>query len=193
MSPPLDAKAALRAEARRFREAIDPTARLRAADRVAERVQAVLADIPPGIVAGYAAIGSELDPEPAMVRLATGGWRLALPVMAGRSEPLVFRAWTIGAPLQVRQWGIREPGIEAEVVVPDVLLVPLLAFDRAGHRLGYGGGYYDRTLAALAPAVRTIGLAFREQCIDAVPALAYDQALSCIVTPDGVITPSSPA
>ena len=77
---------------------------------------------------------------------------MALPAIAGRGTPLIMRAWNFGAPLDRGQWGIREPKPEAAEVEPDILLVPLLAFDRAGHRIGYGAGYYDMTIARCARA-----------------------------------------
>jgi 5-formyltetrahydrofolate cyclo-ligase len=139
------------------------------------------------IVSGYLPIGTELDPTPLMNRLHLEGFNLCLPTMQGRTEALQFRAWTPNDPLATVQWGIREPVPTATTVMPDVLLIPLLAFDRYGHRLGYGGGYYDRTLALLRQKRRVyaVGLAFGIQEVDAVPHLAYDQKL------DGILTENS--
>ena len=95
---------------------------------------------------------SEINPLPLMRKLAGQGARLALPVVAGRGKPLVMREWVFGEPLIAGVWGIREPQPEAAVVDPDILLVPLLAFDRAGHRIGYGAGYYDLHARATARA-----------------------------------------
>ena len=92
---------------------------------------------------------SEINPLPLMRKLADAGAQLALPVVAGKGQPLIMRAWTFGEPLAAGVWGIREPMPDAPEVDPDILIVPLLAFDRRGHRLGYGAGYYDMTLAAL--------------------------------------------
>lgn len=141
------------------------------------------------VVSGFLAIGEELDPQPLMMRLRAEGHALALPVMQGKGLPLVFRDWKPGDPLAARMWGIREPTDAAPLTLPDVLLVPLLAFDRAGHRLGYGGGFYDRTLAELRSrkAIRAIGLAFATQEVDEVPHLDYDQRLDWVLTPDGPI------
>ena len=143
----------------------------------------------PGIVSGYLAIGDEIDPQPSLDTALALGWRLALPVMVGRNQPLIFRAWMPGDALASRQWGIREPVETAETVELDVLLLPLLAFDTTGGRLGYGGGYYDRTLAGLRArrSVVAIGIAFDEQRIDTVPLLDYDQRLDCVLTPSGLI------
>ena len=87
-----------------------------------------------------------------MQKLAEAGAQLALPEIAGRGKPLIMRAWQWGAPLDAGQWGIREPKADAPEIEPDILLVPLLAFDRAGHRIGYGAGYYDMTIARSARA-----------------------------------------
>lgn len=142
---------------------------------------------PPAVVSGFLAIGEEIDPTPLMQRLLAEGYRLCLPVMEGKGKPLVFRAWAPGEPLAETMWGIREPLPEAETLDPDVVLGPLLAFDTAGYRLGYGGGFYDRTLArlrALKP-IASIGIAYDEQRVDAVPHVDYDERLDWILTPSG--------
>lgn len=143
----------------------------------------------PAVVSAFLAIGDEIDPSPLMRRLIGEGYRMALPVMVGKGKPLLFRAWAPGEPLGDAMWGIREPLPSAEVLEPDVILGPLLAFDRAGFRLGYGGGFYDRSLArlrAMKPVV-SIGLAFSEQEVDAVPHLDYDERLDWVLTPLGAI------
>ncbi len=146
------------------------------------------ADPPPGaVVSGFSAIGEELDPMPLMLRLVGEGYPLCLPVMQGRGKPLVFRRWQPGDELAETTWGIREPLPETPELVPDVVLAALLAFDLHGYRLGYGGGFYDRTLAAVRAAkpVVVIGLAYDEQLVDAVPHLDYDQRLDWVLTPSG--------
>lgn len=147
----------------------------------------------PRTVSGFLAIGDEIDPAPLLDRLGRLGWQVALPVMMGKALPLEFRVWKPGAPLVARMWGIREPGPEAPVAEPDVLLVPLLAFDRRGYRLGYGGGYYDRTLRNLRQRrnVVAVGLAFGFQEVDAVPHLDYDERLDWVLTPEGPIASSN--
>jgi 5-formyltetrahydrofolate cyclo-ligase len=109
--------------------------------------------------------------------------------MQGRGKPLLFRAWRPGDPLVKVIWGIEEPAPTCPEVEPDVLLMPLLAFDRAGYRLGYGGGFFDRTLRGLRArkAIRTIGLAFAAQEVDAVPHLDYDERIEAVLTPEGLI------
>ena len=107
-------------------------------------------EIAPGaVVAGYSPIRSEIDPLPLMRRLAAQGAQLALPVIVARDQPLMFRVWAPGNALRRGPLGILEPPFEAGEIIPDILLVPLAAFDRAGHRIGYGAGHYDRTLAQL--------------------------------------------
>src|SRR5215813_10491776 len=92
---------------------------------------------------------TEVNPLPLMRKAAELGAGLALPAIAGRGKPLIMRAWAFGDEMASGQWGIREPLASAAVVEPDILLVPLAAFDRRGHRIGYGAGYYDMTIAAL--------------------------------------------
>ena len=141
--------------------------------------------ITPGIiVSGYSPMKSEFNPVPLMRTLADAGAQLALPVTPKRGNPLIMRAWAFGDELASGVWGIREPKPEAPEVFPDIMLVPLAAFDRAGHRIGYGAGYYDRTIArirAMKP-VTTIGLAFAVQEIGKVPATPFDQQLDLVLT-----------
>jgi len=127
---------------------------------------------------------SEINPLPLMRKLAEAGARLALPVIAGRGKPLIMRAYAIGDELARGQWGIREPKPEAGEVAPDILLVPLAAFDRAGQRIGYGAGYYDMTIHGLRAQkpVATIGLAFAAQEIGEVPAAPHDERLDFVLT-----------
>ena len=146
------------------------------------------ADARPGaMVSAFVAIGDEIDPAPLVLRLRAEGFRICLPVMQGRGRPLLFRSWQPGEPMEERVWGIREPRPSAPEVDPDVVLTPLLAFDRRGYRLGYGAGFFDRTLAAvrLRRAIIAIGLAYDEQEVDAVPHLDYDQRLDWVLTPSG--------
>ena len=130
-------------------------------------------EVPPGaIVSGFFPMGSEISPMPLLKRLADAGTQLALPVVAGRGKPLIMRAWNFGDALDTGVWGIRQPKPEAPEVDPDILIVPLLAFDRAGHRIGYGAGYYDMTIARLRglKSITAIGIAFAVQEIPQIPA-----------------------
>ncbi len=144
-------------------------------------------------VSAYVGMGSEIDPAAIVARLAAEGFATCLPVVQPLGQPLVFRAWAPGEPLVPRTWGILEPEASARAVEPDVLLVPLLAFDANGNRLGYGGGYYDRTLArlrAIKPII-AIGLALAAQRVEEVPYGPYDQRLDWILTEAGSQRPSS--
>jgi 5-formyltetrahydrofolate cyclo-ligase len=181
-----DAKTALRAAALARRAALRDDERAAAAAAIAAR--GLPFALPEGaVVAGYAPIRGEIDPFPLLQRLAAGGARLALPVVRRQGEPLLFRAWQPGAALTRSPLGIREPRADAAELVPDLVLVPLAAFDALGHRIGYGAGHYDCTLEALR-AQRPIiaaGLAFAMQQIEAVPAAAHDVVLDYVLTEQG--------
>lgn len=139
------------------------------------------------VVSAFASMPDELDTRPMMQRLAASGHRLALPVMQGKGQPLLFRAWAPGDAMNQGTWGIREPKDDKPLLAPDVFLVPLLAFDRRGWRLGYGGGFYDRTLreARRTRPIVAVGFALDEQEVDAVPHLDYDERLDWVLTPSG--------
>jgi 5-formyltetrahydrofolate cyclo-ligase len=141
------------------------------------------------VVSGFMPLKSEINPLPLLQKLAEQGARLALPVVAGRGKPLIMRQWAWGEPLASGQWGIREPKPEAPEVDPDILLVPLLAFDRTGHRIGYGAGYYDMTIPGLRAKkpVTAVGIAFAAQEIAAVPATDRDARLDLVLTEKEVI------
>jgi 5-formyltetrahydrofolate cyclo-ligase len=138
------------------------------------------------VVAGYSPIRSEIDPVPLMRTLAAQGARLALPAVMARGKSLAFRAWSPGDRLTLGPLGILEPSPAAAELVPDVVLVPLAAFDRSGHRIGYGAGHYDFTLAHLrkAKTIAAIGLAFAAQQIPDVPAASHDVRLDLVLTED---------
>jgi 5-formyltetrahydrofolate cyclo-ligase len=184
----ITAKSELRREASARRDALPPDARQAAAEAIAAR-PFPLAIAPGTIVSGFMPMNTEINPLPLMRKLAGQGARLALPVIAGRGKPLIMRAWVSGEPLSAGVWGIREPEPEAAEVNPDILLVPLVAFDRAGHRIGYGGGYYDRTIAQLRArkAVIAVGLAFATQEVPAVPTTPRDERLDLVLTEREVI------
>lgn len=161
-----------------------------AAERLAEIGLAFAGAPGTAIVSAFNAIGDEINPLPLLLKLIHEGHPACLPVIQGKGRPLLFRAWKPGDPLNAGVWGIHEPLPSAPALDPDVLLVPLLAFDAHGYRLGYGGGFYDRTLAGLRMRKRVvaIGLAFDEQRIDAVPHTTNDQRLDWVLTPSGPIS-----
>ncbi len=149
-----------------------------------ERVLAAAAFPTACAVSAYWPMGSEIDPRPLIEALHARGHAIGLPVTLGRGAPLAFRTWEPGLALISGGFGTQIPAPDRPRLRPEVLLVPLLAFDRRGFRLGYGGGFYDRTLAALraAGAVRALGLAYAAQEVAKVPHDGHDQGLDCIVT-----------
>ncbi|MBP2298061.1 5-formyltetrahydrofolate cyclo-ligase [Azospirillum picis] len=180
------AKDAARREARVRRDAVDDADRPAAALAVRDRIAALARDghLPRGAVGGYWPLGSELDARPALLHLNRLGYHACLPVSGPRGTALVFRDWGPEAPMAVGRYGIHEPAEGRALRRPSVLLVPLLAFDRGGHRLGYGAGYYDRTLDMLRDdgAVLAVGVAFAVQEVPAVPVDGHDERLDWIVT-----------
>ena len=139
------------------------------------------------VVSGFFPFKSEISVLPLMKRLAGEGWKLAMPVVVAEGQPLVFRQWIAGEPTVPGVWNIPMPPEISPELLPDVLLVPMLAFDRLGHRLGYGGGFYDRTLVklrALKPVV-AIGVAYADQEVPEVLRAAYDQPLDYVMTEAG--------
>jgi 5-formyltetrahydrofolate cyclo-ligase len=178
-----DDKKRVRLEATSRRDAMPSDTRRAASEALAARQ--FPREIAPGtIVSGFMPMRSEINPLPLMRKLLDAGATLALPAIAGRGKPLIMRVWQWGEPLLPGLWGIREPKPQAPEVEPDILLVPLLAFDRTGHRIGYGAGYYDSTIAQLRgrKAITAIGLAFAAQEIPAVPVTERDARLDIVLT-----------
>jgi 5-formyltetrahydrofolate cyclo-ligase len=176
-------KARLREQAFARRDALPAADRAAAPEAIAARPLPVA--IKPGmIVSGFSPMRTEINPLPLMRRAAALGARLALPAIAGRGKPLIMRAYAFGDELARGQWGIREPRPDAPEVAPDILIVPLAAFDRAGHRIGYGAGYYDMTVNALRAKknIVAIGIAFAAQEIASVPATERDARLDFVLT-----------
>lgn len=181
-------KVELRQAALARRDALPPQARAAGAQVIAERKFPVA--VPSGtVVSGFSPMKSEINPVPLMRKLADAGAKLVLPVVAGRGKPLIMRAWAFGDAMVSGVWGIREPKADAPEVGPDILLVPLAAFDRRGHRIGYGAGYYDMTINRLRAMkkVVAIGLAFAAQEIPAVPATERDARLDLVLTEREII------
>ena len=184
-----------KAELRREASARRATAHIAAPD-AGDRLPAVwpraLAPPPGAVVGGYHPIGTEIDPRPLLHALCALGLRLALPCTPtrGANAPLTFRLWRGGEPLIRSAFGVPEPGAGAPIATPTLVLVPLLAFDRTGARLGYGAGHYDRTLPPLLaadPSLRAIGVAFAAQEVARVPAEPHDHPLDGVLTPEGYI------
>jgi 5-formyltetrahydrofolate cyclo-ligase len=183
-----DLKKTGRRDAVARRDRLPAVGRAKAAEIIAARPFPIA--IKPGIVvSGFSSLKSEINPVPLMRKLADQGAQLALPVVAGKGQPLIMRAWSFGEPLDSGVWGIREPKADAPEVAPDILIVPLLAFDRRGNRVGYGAGYYDMTIAklrAMKPTV-AIGIAFAAQEIAEVPVTPRDARLDLVLTEREII------
>jgi 5-formyltetrahydrofolate cyclo-ligase len=182
-----DAKTVLRLALREQRKALAaaaPDAGERAADLLPPERLAGLA-----VAAGYRPRGGEIDPRPLMRRLAGAGAMLALPAALERDAPLAFRAYVPGDRLEPDACNIAAPTAEAPLVRPDLVIAPLLAFDRAGGRIGQGGGHYDRTLQALRAEgpVFVLGLAYAGQEVADIPHEPHDQRLDAILTEKGYI------
>ncbi len=181
------AKKALRAAARTIRAEAFGKHGAQAAHAIAAHGLGFLALPPRTMVSGFSAIGEEIDPAPLLTQVIADGGAACLPVMQGKGLPLLFRRWRPGDEMAEKTWGIREPLPSAPEAHPDVILTALLAFDARGYRLGYGGGFYDRTLRAARRErpVIALGLAYDEQEVDAVPHLDYDEPLDWVLTPSG--------
>ena len=176
-------KAELRKSALARREALTADQRQQAAAAIAARPF----PLPVGsgaIVSGFFPLKSEINPLLLMRKLADAGAKLALPVVAGRGKPLIMRAYAFGQELNSGVWGIREPKDDAPEVDPDVLIVPLAAFDRRGNRIGYGAGYYDMTINRLRAlkAVTAMGIAYAAQEVPEVPVTERDARLDLVLT-----------
>lgn len=161
------------------RDMARPEARAAAATRLWARLRHVQG----AVIAGYLPIRSEVDPRRTMAALAHDN-RLCVPVVTGKGAPLRFREWWPGCPTAPGAFGVEEP-VEGGWRVPDVLIVPMVGFDAQGGRLGYGGGFYDRTLVGLRGA-RAVGVAVDGQRVEAVPRADTDVLLTEIVTESGV-------
>jgi 5-formyltetrahydrofolate cyclo-ligase len=186
-SPDLaDAKQALRQRMLAAREAWDPVA---AGLALAQHVLRAAKPPAGAVVSGFWPIGHEIDIRPLMVALHERGHPIVLPVTPKRGNPLSFLRWRPGDVLQPERFGTFRP--IGEPAIPDYLLVPLLAFDRRGHRLGYGAGFYDRTLAGL-PGRFALGVAYAAQEVPEVPIGASDVALDAVATDSGMIVCKEP-
>jgi 5-formyltetrahydrofolate cyclo-ligase len=171
--------------------------RLTLADQARDAALAAAGHLPsglhPAVVGGYLPAGGELDPGPVLKVLQDRGALLAMPVCLAPEAPLLFRAYCPGDALAPDVMGMSAPTEAASILVPDILIIPLLAFDRQGGRLGQGGGFYDRTLQALRQGgqILAIGLAHAGQEVDCVPMGEFDQSLDAILTETGYILPKT--
>jgi len=187
MTSPRDIKKQLRAEALARRDALDPQWRIEASLAMADCAEEIDAG-PDSVVSGFWPMRSEVDVRPLMFELRRKGARLVLPAIIDKTT-IVFRELVRGAELIDMGFGTAGPGPEAEELEPTLMLMPLAAFDDEGHRIGYGGGFYDRAIAKLRDKgrmPRLIGIAFECQRVDAVPHEAHDIPLPAIITENGL-------
>jgi 5-formyltetrahydrofolate cyclo-ligase len=168
------------------RQAIPQGERRRLQPLVLNLVEQRFAELADALLGFYWPFRGEIGPHPLVRRLIERGARAALPVVVEKGQPLEFWAWRPGAPLRRGVWGIPTP-VERQVVRPTALLVPLVGFDRRGYRLGYGGGYYDRTLATMAPQPLTIGVGYELGRLETIHRQPHDVPMDAIVTEAGVV------
>jgi len=167
-----------------WRQAMPPEERRRFGAQIEAALRELLADRP-GILGVYWPFRAEFDPRELIDWAVATGRGIALPVVVDKKGPLEYRAWRPGETLVDGVWGIPVPE-RRDVVTPAIVLAPLVGFDRDGYRLGYGGGYFDRTLAALTPRPLAIGVGFAEQAIATINPQPFDVPMAAIVTEAGV-------
>ena len=199
LNDPTAEKAALRKQAGKTRAALaadyaDAPVKLAAQAGIVAEIAISLSDSPASgvdapVIAGYLPIQSELSPLPLIQALAASGFAIAMPVTPEPGNTLLFRAWAPGAPLANGPYNTKHPPSDAAEMIPSVILAPMLAFDASCWRLGYGGGFYDRTLSELRAAGRhvlALGIAYDGQLVDKVPTGPYDMRLDGVLTPSGL-------
>lgn len=182
-------KQALRNEMARIRERVHEGMKRRVGAMLVSRAGDLIKSGRGGVASGFYPFRSEIDSLPLLQAMGDAGWVTCLPVVVARNTALVFKRWRRGEPTRSGCLGTMEPVGSAPVVEPDLLLIPLLAFDRSGHRLGYGAGAYDRTvkrLRRLRP-ITAVGLAYSAQEVVRVPHGLEDQRLDCVLTEKGFI------
>ena len=183
-------RAALRREKLAARVALDPAAHAALSAALERHLSALLRPLAPQTLAFCAPVRGEFDARPLASRLIGLGWHAAMPVVTAVDAPMHFHAWTPASMMGTDRYGIPIPA-DGAAVIPDIVLLPLLAFDPAGYRLGYGGGYFDRTLAAMAPRPQAIGVGFELGRVADIRPQAHDVRLAAIVTEAGVLRPES--
>jgi 5-formyltetrahydrofolate cyclo-ligase len=180
------AKAALRIQAHAARSALSQADRAEAAETVCRSFFDHVIPRPEDVVAAYWPIRDELDCQPILVRLMEANHIVILPAVSGRDQPLDLRVWEQGTALVASGFGTLAPSPLAPRAQPDILLIPLLGYDQFGTRLGYGGGYYDRTLASLSKKPKLVGIAFAAQELALIPRESHDVPLDIVITEAGV-------
>jgi len=182
-------KKEMRVQAKRVRAGAAQMYGLKAAEKAAEHGFQLLSSFEKHAVVGaYWPMGDELDPRFLMHSLTQAGYRTALPVVTGKNKPLAFRLWGNGDPLEAGSFGTMHPCSDAPTVIPNALIAPLLSYDADCYRLGWGGGFYDRTLASHSE-IKAFGFAYGAQIVDHVPREDHDWPLQGVITEEGVILP----
>jgi 5-formyltetrahydrofolate cyclo-ligase len=185
-----EVKAWRRAERERLialRMALSPAERRAKGERITAALREIAAE-QPGILGIYWPFRAEFDPRPLVDTLVAAGRQVALPVVIDKKGPLEYRAWAPGEALVAGVWDIPIPE-KREIVLPAMVLAPLVGFDRACYRLGYGGGYFDRTLGAANPRPLAIGVGFAAQAIETIHPQPFDIPMALIVTEAETIRP----
>jgi 5-formyltetrahydrofolate cyclo-ligase len=179
-------RAALRREKLAARLALDPAAHAALSANLEQHLTALLLPLAPQTLAFCAPVRGEFDARPLASRLLERGWHAAMPVVTAVNAPMSFHAWTPSSAMSSDRYGIPIPA-DGAAVVPDIVLLPLLAFDAQGFRLGYGGGYFDRTLAAMVPRPQAIGIGFEVGRVADIRPQVHDIRLDAVVTETGLL------
>lgn len=185
MSEEIADKSLLRTHARQTRDRVHGAIGLFATTAITRVFFEHVAPDKNTVIAGYWPTRNELDIRILMSTLADKGYQTALPRITKKAEPLSFHPWRTGEDLQAGRYNILEPANNSDVIIPDIVLVPVLAFDHEGNRLGYGGGYYDRTLAALRTEqkpITALGVAYSQQRLKSLPTFPHDEPINGILT-----------
>lgn len=166
--------------------ALDETTHAALSARVEAHLAALLAPLPPRTLAFCAPVRGEFDARPLASLLIERGWQAAMPVVESADAPMGFRLWTPSSAMDSDRYGIPIPA-QGHAVIPEIVLLPLVAFDPQGFRLGYGGGYFDRTLAELVPRPWAIGVGFELARVADIRPHAHDIRLDAVVTEAGIV------
>ena len=188
---PLVFRAALRREKLAARMALDAQTHAALSARIEAHLATLLAPLPPQTLAFCAPVRGEFDARPLASLLLERGWQAAMPVVEAADAPMIFRGWTPATAMSADRYGIPIPAAGPDIA-PDIVLLPLVAFDTQGFRLGYGGGYFDRTLAALVPRLWSIGVGFELARVADIRPQAHDIRLDAVLTVAGALRLAQP-
>ena len=190
--PPQDVARWRKSERERLiadRLAIEPELRKRHAASIIKRLEAIIGNPIGYVVSGYWPFRGEPDLRPWIEKIHARGGQFALPVVVERHKPLIFRLWAPGAPLKRGVWNIPIPDDGAEEVIPDIVIAPVVGFDARCFRLGYGGGFFDRTLELVGKRERILGVGYARQAIQTIHPGPHDIPMDAVVTEEGTVYP----